>query len=892
MNPDLFRYIWTHSRRDQIVILAVVLASLPTYFASFDVPKKIINDAIQGKAFVNSQTATFLRLEFGLPQAFGGATIRLFDGFQLTQLSYLWALCALFLTLVIVNGAFKYQINYSKGVLGERMLRRMRYEMFSLFLRFRPEDLRTVKPAEAATIIKDEIETVGGFVGDAFVQPTFLAAQALTALLFIMAQSFWLGLVALVVVLAQAVVIPRLRREQLRLSRERQIASRKLAGRVGEVVETAMTLHALGASAYTRADIAERLGVLFKIRVDLFNRKFAVKFLNNLMAQITPFFFYAIGGYLALTGRLDIGQLVAVIAAYRDLPPPIKELIDWDQQRADAVVKWQQVLSQFPSRLLGESGPSAEETRAALGSGAPIELRQVKAVDGSGAPLLDSTTLSIARPSHVALVGPSSGRDVVAGVIGRQVYDVSGRAGIGGVSLFDMTDEVGADVAGYVGPEPHLVSGSIRDNLLAGLRRHPPELSDADVDRIERLRRLEATRTGNPLATPSDRWLDLARLGAEDPAALDARAFAVLADLGLGDELMRLGLLGKLDPKRDARVVAAIPELRRAVGAALADKRVGRLVEQFDIGRYNRNACIGENLLFGAPIGERLSSSQLGRDPYVRSILEAEALLYPLTSIGLRMAQGVIEIFADLPPGSPLFERFSFIGAEDMPVFERIAEQARLDGLGNLSPDAQARLVELALSYDETRHRMDVLDPAFEARVVRARGSLRTYLPQSYHDAIEFYDADKPILAASILDNVLFGRIGYGVANAETKVADLVRGAMRAHGVESVLFARGLAHDVGPGGRQLQPRQRALLALARGLLARPDTLVVDRALAALTGSEARAILARLRTERDGLTLVVTCDDIGQAAGFDAIHVFEGPRLVSTETPAPARAAAN
>ena len=56
-----------------------------------------------------------------------------------------------------------------------------------------------------------------------------------------------------------------------------------------------------------------------------------VKFINNFLAQVTPFLFYVIGGYLALQGRLDIGQLVAVIAAYKDLPGPMKELIDWDQ---------------------------------------------------------------------------------------------------------------------------------------------------------------------------------------------------------------------------------------------------------------------------------------------------------------------------------------------------------------------------------------------------------------------------------------------------------------------------------------------------------------------------------------------------------------------------------
>ena len=62
---------------------------------------------------------------------------------------------------------------------------------------------------------------------------------------------------------------------------------------------------------------------------------------------MTPFVFYLVGGYLAITGRLDIGQLVAVIAAYKDLPSPLKDLIDWDQQRLDVQVKYTQVVESF-----------------------------------------------------------------------------------------------------------------------------------------------------------------------------------------------------------------------------------------------------------------------------------------------------------------------------------------------------------------------------------------------------------------------------------------------------------------------------------------------------------------------------------------------------------------
>src|SRR5207247_2462817 len=112
------------------------------------------------------------------------------------QIGLLMGLSGFFLFLVLVNGAFKYWINVAKGALGERMLRRLRFDLFGLALRFPPESLRTVKSSEAATMIKDEVEPIGGFIGDAFVQPVLLGSQAITAMAFILIQNVWLGLIA------------------------------------------------------------------------------------------------------------------------------------------------------------------------------------------------------------------------------------------------------------------------------------------------------------------------------------------------------------------------------------------------------------------------------------------------------------------------------------------------------------------------------------------------------------------------------------------------------------------------------------------------------------------------------------------------------------------------
>ena len=355
MQRNLFTYIWRHSRPEQIVILGLVVLAQVFYFLSLTVPKSVINNGIQGNAFKDSKTIPFLVWELDLSAILPGKVIRIFDGFQVDQLGYLVTMSFVFLGAVVVNGLFKKTINTQKGRMGERMLRRLRYELYDRILRFPPAHFRKVKQAELATMIKDEVEPLGGFIGDAFVQPMFLGGQALTAILFIMLQNWLLGIIVVVLLGVQMAIVPRLRRPVLVLGRQRQITARQLAGRIAETADGVHEIHIHGAANYERADISERLGRIFKIRFDLYQKKFVAKFWNNFLSQATPFAIYLVGGYFAITGQMDVGAVVGVLLAYKDLPSPIKELIDWDQQRQDVQIKYEQVIDQFqPEGMMPE----------------------------------------------------------------------------------------------------------------------------------------------------------------------------------------------------------------------------------------------------------------------------------------------------------------------------------------------------------------------------------------------------------------------------------------------------------------------------------------------------------------------------------------------------------
>ena len=98
----------------QLIALVLTLASFPFLYISLDLPKTIINHAIRADA-------KFPQYLFGI---------------EFDRIPYLMLLCGAFLATVLINGGFKYCINTYKGQLGERMLRRFRYQLYLRLLRF------------------------------------------------------------------------------------------------------------------------------------------------------------------------------------------------------------------------------------------------------------------------------------------------------------------------------------------------------------------------------------------------------------------------------------------------------------------------------------------------------------------------------------------------------------------------------------------------------------------------------------------------------------------------------------------------------------------------------------------------------------------------------------
>ncbi|MPZ29419.1 MAG: ATP-binding cassette domain-containing protein [Rhodospirillales bacterium] len=889
MQRNLFTYIWRHSRPEQIVILGLVVLAQVFYFLSLTVPKAVINDGIQGNAFKDSKTIPFLVFEFDLSAILPGKVIRIFDGFQVDQLGYLVTMSFVFLGAVIVNGLFKKTINTQKGRMGERMLRRLRYELYERILRFPPAHFRKVKQAELATMIKDEVEPLGGFIGDAFVQPMFLGGQALTAILFIMLQNWLLGIVVIVLLGVQMAIVPRLRRPVLVLGRQRQITARQLAGRIAETADGVHEIHIHGAANYERADIAERLGRIFKIRFDLYQKKFVAKFWNNILSQATPFAIYLVGGYFAITGQMDVGAVVGVLLAYKDLPSPIKELLDWDQQRQDVQIKYEQVIDQFqPEGMM-------PETLQALPDGPPPPLGRELALAGitvsedGRVKQLDSVSMVLPTCSKLAVIGgSSSGKDVLGQVLARLTMPSAGSIKIDGNDFFQLPEYVLGSRTAYIGQETYLFPLSVRDNLLFGLKNRPvapATYDDALKDEREAFWK-ESVRAGNPALDPNADWIDYELAGATGPADLLPCMVDVLKQVELDEDIYALGLRGTIDQAARPDLTERILKARHAMHGRLQDPSYAGLVETFTADRYNRNLSVAENILFGTPLGKDFAGDNIAVDPYMQSVLRATGIDLDLQRVGLTIAETMVELFSGLSPDNPLFEQYSFISADELPNVRLLLQRLGGKGIDAVPEADRPRLMTLPFRYIEARHRLGLIDAAMEERLLAARHAFASGLPESLRGAVEFYDFERYNSAATLQDNILFGRLVYGQAQGEQRIGTLTSEVLNKLGLHNSVIEVGLEYNVGVGGKRLTATQRQKLGIARALIKRPQLMIVNEAVASFDGRTQDRIRDNIlaTAKKDDRGIVWIASRPAQAEPFEQIVVMQGGRIAAHGAP--------
>ncbi|CUH41961.1 ABC transporter transmembrane domain-containing protein [Ruegeria atlantica] len=804
MEPTLFSFIWKHSKKQQLVLLFLTVLSFPFLYASLELPKQIINDAI------------------GAPND----SVTLF-GFTFTQVQYLLILCFAFLATVIASGLMKMRINTMKGILAERMLRRLRFTLIHRAMRFPKSYFATTSQGELVSMITSEAEPMGGLMGDAIAQPVFQFGQMMTIVTFLFMQSVWFGLASIALIPLQAWLIPKLQRQINLLNKERIQQVRHLSSEIGESAAGISDLRANGGWRYRLAQFSHRLGTLFEIRFKIYNKKFFMKFLNNLITQMTPFLFYSVGGYLAITGEVTVGALVAALGAYKDLSGPWKDLLTYYNQVQDMSLRWEIVIERFaPDNMIPEELFVGEPESIPHLSG-DIELRNVTVRDDDGKTILEDIDLTIPKGARVAIQSSSAAeRGALAQLLTRELLPIQGSVTIAGHDLLKLHQTVIAARIGYAYSRPYLFDGTLGDNLLMPLRTHPQH--EPDAKKAPSRWQIEAVRAGNPPDSLSDEWIDPGLAGLEDIEDIRNWWFQLVEAMGIDEFMFRRTLRTQFDPEQHSALARDIVNLRDTVAQRLEEKDLARYVYRFEPDRFNPAVPLGGNLLFAAPSRD-ISPDILAGDDRFMWMLRHHDLDDDAMSIASAVLETLHQTFGRDGADHPLFLRLGM--AKDM--FHRlldIEDRRKVKGDEAISEGERALLLTVPFLLTAEQIGPDFPDE-YKEKILAIRRGQAEQLRASMDGMFVPVTPDAYIERMTVMENALFGRVSLMAGAHTDEIEDVVAEAMNEAGLRR--RAAAIIYDLpsGLGGNNLPTVFQERAAFSRAGIKRPDVLILDKALA-------------------------------------------------------------
>ena len=851
MDSSLFAFIWKHSKKDQLLLLGLTIVTFPFLYATLELPKRVINDAIGATSHT---TAVF--------------------GIQVSQIQLLLALCFAYLGSVVVHGLLKMRLNTMKGVTAERLLRRFRYQLISRMMRFPRSYFRSTSQGELVSMVTSEAEPMGGLMGDMVAQPVFQLGQMLIILVFLFVQSFWFGLAGVALIPLQAWLIPLLQRRINLLNKERIKEMRAFSSEIGETAAGISDLRTNGGLRYRLAQFTDRLGRLFHIRFRIYQQKFFMKFLNNFITQLTPFFFYLAGGYLVIRGDVTVGALVAALAAYKDLSSPWKELLSYYNQTQDMAVRWEVVTERFgPKNMIKEELFEGEPDEIPHLRG-DIVLRDVTVRNAENNPVLESIDLTIPKGARVAIQARNqTERTALAELLTREVLPTRGRIEMDGHDLSGLHQAVIAARIGYAHSRPYLFDGTLGSNLLMPLMTSPRTVpwTPGQRDRSQ----VEAVRAGNSRDQIDADWVDPALAGLNDADDIREWWFELVQAMGIDEFMFRRMLTSRIDPEMHPELAKAFVALRPAVEEYLRQKGLLDLVYRFDPDEFNPAIPLGGNLLFAQPKREISQEGLAGNSAFMNLIFE-----HGIAEQGIAISQTLIETlhqtFGMDGTSHPLFTALNI----DEAMYERlvdIGQRRRERGDVALTDDEFALL--LTVPFTITAEQIGPAFPdSFKKEIVEIRKKHGAALRDQMQDFFVPVDPDNFLPRLTLLENALYGRISMVAGAKGELIEDIVADLIRDKGLRRLVAETAFDIRTGLGGANLPTVFHERAAFSRAGIKRPDVLVLDRALASHSAEERRLTRNALRGLLPGSTLIFLEEKFENPDAYDLFVEIKDGRI--------------
>lgn len=316
--PTIYGYVWRVSGRHQIALCALSAAVFLMSTIPLELQRRIVNDVIYGD-----------------------------------NLRALIVLCLAYAAVALVMGIVKLGLNIYRGYVGERATRDLRRSVYSLTAALPKKDHTAEMEGTEIAMVISEVEPVGGFVGISMSEPLLQGGLLVAIFLYMVLIQPWLALVALGLFSPQLVFVPLMQAAVNRRAAERIRVMRHIS--TGLIEETEH--RGPGTPGAQDMSFDWRIGRVFGLNMQIFGWKFSMNFLMNLLYHAGVAGILLVGGWFVMTGRTQVGTVVAFISGLAQVNEPWGDLVNYFRESTTAQTKYRLIESVFGAPA-GDRAPS------------------------------------------------------------------------------------------------------------------------------------------------------------------------------------------------------------------------------------------------------------------------------------------------------------------------------------------------------------------------------------------------------------------------------------------------------------------------------------------------------------------------------------------------------
>ena len=293
----LLPYVFQTSGVHQAVLALLAVAVFMLGLAPLELQRRIVNSLVEGRAY-----------------------------------RHIIIFCILYAGLALCEGATKIGLNIYRAWLSERAARDLRRTIRANLAR--PTGLTHGSAEEGleVSMVVAEVDPIAGFVGEGLSEPLLQAGILLSHAGYMIFLDRWMALLAFAVFVPQLIIVP-LMQHAMNLRSE---------GRVRALREVSIGIVAAPGHGVRPDDLA-RTQRVFELNMEFFRIKFSLNFLMNVIHQFGLVGSLMLGAYFVQAGRIEIGTVVAFLAAQNQLSEPWGLLVDYFRDLITADIKFRLV---------------------------------------------------------------------------------------------------------------------------------------------------------------------------------------------------------------------------------------------------------------------------------------------------------------------------------------------------------------------------------------------------------------------------------------------------------------------------------------------------------------------------------------------------------------------